>query len=451
MKNIKTDLFIKYFLILISISSLCLLSACGGGGGGSSTDAGRTWGTSRLLERNSGSTYNTKIGYAADGSAIAVWIQTDGTWKSVWASHYTSLAGWSVPELIEHDDSGDAGYPRLAISANGDAVVVWSVNTGVTAYNIWANHYTSSGGWETAQTIESGAGSATFPEVAIDNQGNAMAIWSQFNGTDTNIMVNQFSPVSGWGAEQTIESMNGLATFPDIAFDPSGNAMAVWTQPSAGIVYVWSNRYVPGTTGWEGPQQVETNSSNASNARIAFDSAGNALAVWVQNNGGIHNSWANRYTPTGGWQSAQRIDNDDMSAVYSPKIIIDNNGDAIAVWSQDNGSFESIWATRYLVSSGWETAEKIQSGDTSVEAGDVNIAIGGNNHAIAVWYQSDGSLRKIWANEFIPGSGWSTPELIGDTNFAQYPDIAIDNDGNAIAVWTEYDGFEFNVMASQYN
>ena len=48
--------------------------------------------------------------------------------------------------LIETDNAGDASSPQVAIDTNGNALAVWRQSDG-TRYNIWANRYTAGTGW----------------------------------------------------------------------------------------------------------------------------------------------------------------------------------------------------------------------------------------------------------------------------------------------------------------
>ena len=48
--------------------------------------------------------------------------------------------GWGTPELIENADAGDAFSPRIAVDPQGNAVAVWKQSDGVRD-NIWANRF----------------------------------------------------------------------------------------------------------------------------------------------------------------------------------------------------------------------------------------------------------------------------------------------------------------------
>ena len=129
--------------------------------------------------------------------------------------------------------------------------------------------------------------------------------------------------------------------------DSSGNAIAVWHQSDGTRYNIWANRYVPGT-GWGTAALIETDDSgDANNPQVAMDADGNAIAVWVQDDGTRSNIWANRYVPGTGWGTAALIETDDSWVWDNPQVAVDAGGNAIAVWEQWDGTRFNIWANRF--------------------------------------------------------------------------------------------------------
>ena len=117
------------------------------------------------------------------------------------------------PSEIQTDNVGDFSFPQVAVDPNGNAIVVWSQPDG-TRNNIWANRFTPSAGWGAAEQIETdNAGDAFGPHVAVDPDGNAVAVWFQSDGTRNNIWANRFTPSAGWGAAEQIETDNAGSAF----------------------------------------------------------------------------------------------------------------------------------------------------------------------------------------------------------------------------------------------
>jgi hypothetical protein len=57
---------------------------------------------------------------------------------SIWSNRYTPSFGWGTAEPIETWDGGRAREPEVAMDTNGEAVAVWSQRTGG-ADRIWSN------------------------------------------------------------------------------------------------------------------------------------------------------------------------------------------------------------------------------------------------------------------------------------------------------------------------
>ncbi len=76
-------------------------------------------------------------------------------------------------------------------------------------------------------------------------------------------------------------------------------------------------------------------------------STGKAMAVWAQNDGTRDNIWANAYSGTG-WGTAQKIETGSGDAA-DPQVIMAESGSAIALWHQDSETAHAfdIWYNIY--------------------------------------------------------------------------------------------------------
>jgi hypothetical protein len=439
----------RLIMFLISLPALVLMS-CGLSGSPSSI---AKWGTAELIEINdTGSADTPHVVSDANGNSLAVWRQSDGIRFNIWANRYVPSTGWGTAELIETDNAGTTYCPYVAMDANGNAIAVWEQSDGI-RFNIWANCYVPGAGWGTAELIETdNADNADYPRIAMDANGNAIAVWPQSDGIRFNIWANRYVPGAGWGTAELIETDNAdNADYPHIAMDANGNAIAVWEQSDGIRFNIWANRYVPGA-GWGTAELIETdNEGDAHRPQVALDTNGNALVVWEQFDGSQNNIWANRYISGAGWSTAKLIETDNEGDAFSPHITMGTSGNAIAVWEQSDGIRFNIWANHYVQSSGWSTAGLIETN----AAGDAyypQVVIDTKGNAIAVWEQSDGIRSNIWANHYKSGSGWNAAVFIetNDTGDAFHPQVAINASGNAIAVWYQSDGTRFNIWANRY-
>lgn len=411
------------------------------------------WQTAQLIDTdNAGDASAPEIAVAPFGTAHAVWYQFDGVRNNIWSSQFVPLTGWAAAAQIENDNVTGMSLPRIAVDSNGNAISVWQQSGG--GNNILANRFGFGlgGGWGAHLGIDADPGFASVADVKFDSNGNAIAVWRQTDGVRYHVMANRYVVGIGWGLAVAVEADNTAdALSPRVAVDPAGNAIAVWYKSDGTRTNIWANRYT--SLGWGTPALIETD--NAGDARfpeIGVDSAGNAIVVWQQSNGSYNSVWANRYSVATGWGTAVTIESQTAYA-NTPDIAIDRNGNAIAVWTQGNPTRSNIWMNRYSIATGWGTESAIETGD--FDSSLAKVAIDPSGNALAVWQrlQQGGAIADIWASRFNARSGWSAPAQIETDNAgtALNSRIVIDSRGNALAVWMQSDGIRTNIWANRFD
>jgi hypothetical protein len=409
-----------------------------------------SFGTAVLIENIADENGLPQVAFDGAGNAFAVWEGRDSTRTNAWGNRYALGTGWGTAGLIENN-ANDAESPDLAVDANGNALSVWQQFDG-TRYRVWANRYTPGSGWGTPASIQSGTGDVYGEQwVAMDANGNAIAVWQEADGTRSRIWANRYTVGTGWGIAVQIDTNDTHDAYsPRIAVHSNGDALVVWDQSNGALAQIWANRHVAGG-GWGTAVQIDTNNiGDALNPTIAMDSSGNAAAVWTQSDGTRKNIWANRYTAGTGWGTAALIETNNTGHARDADVAFDGNGNAIAVWSQDDGTRFNIWANRHVAGTGWGTAVLIETNNAG-GAEIPQVALDASGNAIAVWEQDDGTRYSIWANRYAPGTGWGTAALIeAGTGDAHNAEVAIDRNGNAMAVWEQSDGTRYNIWAQRF-
>jgi hypothetical protein len=168
--------------------------------------------------------------FAVDGrgDAVAVW----DSWTEGFLSHRVAQAAfrpaggeWQAPvNLSEEDSSEDWRWepyePRVAIDAQGDAVVVWSSGYGESG-GVMSAFKSGSGAWQAPVDLSLPGTSDGGAQVAFDGQGNALTVWDGEDGT----VQSDSKPAGGvWQAPVDI----GHGVGPQVAFDERGDALAAW-------------------------------------------------------------------------------------------------------------------------------------------------------------------------------------------------------------------------------
>jgi len=435
------------FVCLVMTSSLFVVC--------SAADADSGWGIATVIDcGGAGDAVGPQVAIDDSGNAIAVWVQYYSTAYTMYSNRYVVGTGWGTATALESPSSGDAGDPQVAVDSSGNATAVWSKSDGF-RNSIRSNRYVVGVGWCNLALIETdNTGTAEVPQVTVDGLGNAIAVWQQSDGIHTHIWSNRFAVGAGWGTPVLIETDNTEdAENPQIAADESGNAVCVWHHYDGTRWNIWANRYVVGT-GWGTAELIETDDTQtAKNPQVAVDDSGNAIAVWNQWDGTRPNIWANRYIGrTGSWDAPTLIETDDVGPASAPQVAVDGSGNAIAVWQQSDGTRYNIWSNRFAVGTGWGTATLIETDDAGW-ACRPEVAVDDSGNALVVWYQDDGTDYNIYSNRYVIETGWGTATLIETDNAggASWPQVALDESGNAVAAWQESDGTtNRNIWANRF-
>lgn len=396
-----------------------------------------SWGTGSPMEKeNPGRMQGPQVAVDPEGTAFAVWEESDGMITRVWSNRYTPVGGWETAEII---DAVSGSSPKVVVDASGNAIALWTEGDGGVRLSLWGNRYTPTGGWGTAELIEmDDAGSAGGVSRPVANpSGNVQVAWVQRENAPTRVWANRYPVGVGWGVAGPIDAITTSGSSPaHLAVDPGGNVMAVWSQSDGMRTNIWANRYTP-ANGWGVPERIEAN--NAGPARVpqvALDSSGNAVAVWAHDEGNGDNIWSNRYTPSDGWGIAARVHANDPFPSQWPALAMNPRGEAMAVWIQDEGGgFSRLWWSRYTPNDGWADAEDVGMGSVSPLDFYPQVAIDPSGNALTLWVQE----RAIWSSRYSPAQGWGSGERMnaGGFNQAVATQSAIDAGGQGMAIWIQ--------------
>jgi hypothetical protein len=407
-----------------------------------------SWQGSQAIENSTGGlSYDPRIACSADGTAVAVWSQVTGSVDSAWSNRYVPGVGWGIPTLLENTDS-DVGAVRVAMDANGNAIAVWQqYDDGYSSpSSIWASRFTPAAGWTAPVRIENSNLDSYDPSIAMDGAGNAVVAW-ELNGV---IWSNRYTFASNsWGTAGSIQSVAQSSDGVVVAMNASGTAFAVWTQYDGTSSYrTWGNRYVPGS-GWGTAVQLQSSSLYSYGADVAVDAGGNAIATWNQDNGnGNANIWVNRYVAGTGWSGASVIQSGTLDSFYA-RVAMNSTGRAVVVWSQFDGITYRVWANRYVPGTGWAGPTQLQS--VSEYGYGPAVAMDETGNAIAIWSQYNNSLSyQTWSARLTPGTGWAAAAVIQTVNGASSGHaIATDASGSALAVWRQPAGTAYDLLWSR--
>jgi len=419
------------------------------------TTADGAWQSGAGIEAGTLLAFTPKIDIDYNGNAIAVWAQRDDpadvNHLSIYANRYNASTGaWGAAIEIEND-SLTTRSPQMVMDNNGNALAVWTQGSKVYAnrYNLTSDTW----GTEVLISVTDGYG----PQIAVSLATNDAMIVFHSN-TTKDVLASEYDSISStWGTPEVISSTVTDSTNAQIAMNFDGDAVVVWASNDAsGVGHGVSSNFFNSTTGtWKAAAvQVESTISNTNAPQVAFDRFNQGLVVWES--GGSSNLLARRSNINGAWGTAKPIESGSGKA-SNLQIVADFNGDALAVWIQVDGvfpNFESnVYWNRYDHDTDmWGTEFLLETEPGNADTPQISLDARGN--ALAVWRQVDGTAR-IYSSRYVATTGlWGAAELLSSVidGAAPNPQIAVDLTGVAAAVWLESDGSgsSNNVISSNF-
>ena len=249
---------------------------------------------------------------------------------------------------------------------------------------------------------------ANSPKVAMDNKGNAIITWSQSDGSHTQTFKSEYR--NGiWTNPSSLSdniSLDGQDIYGTrVAMDNNGNAIIAWYQSDGANTQVFKSEYRGGA--WTNPinliDNISPNGQNVYDVGVAMDNNGNAIITWRQYDGSYYRIFKSEYR--GGVWTNPVLLTDNISpggtTAYDPQVAMDDNGNAIITWYQSDGSYNQIFKSEYR-GGVWYIPSTLTDNISpdGQNAYNPQVVMDNNGNAIIVWYQSDGSKAQIFMAEY---------------------------------------------------
>ncbi len=428
----------KWFNYTIVAIIVATLIGCGGGGSSNSnkdtTKAIKKWHLPEKINNTRSPIDEDKVAINNSGDIIVVWTQISGSVKNLYTKIYTKSSGWSSIKRISAGTS-NVSEINVAINDTGDAVAVWrEFYDG--AWSIFARRYLKDSGWQSIKLMEHSGGNAGYPKVKIDSSGNIVVAWIQNIGAYWNLYYNRFTVSdSRWDIPRLVEfTPNNVNRF-DIDIDGSGNLIIVWQQ----VATASSNNLYSKILSEAGILSVASKLNDSANRmynpKVAINSSGDAIATWQQVTGSNMYIYAKRYS--GRWSDLEQLNTRYNYGSY-PSIGIDDNGNIVSIWkAYDRASSKYKLISRYYNGSRWSDLKEL---DTLFSTSELKVATSASGESIAIWTKLHAGIPSVYTSRKNGNQDWSKMEKISGDRGSRYIYIAINDNGEAVAIWKEDDG-----------
>lgn len=304
--------------------------------------------------------------------------------------------------------------------------------------------------WNVPQTISTLGVDSLSPLVRIDSSGNVDAAW-----IEGGVVKSSHLPLNGNWSAPAIVSNSGASSLKFVA-DPSGNATAIWLE--AGVLKAATK---PAGGNWSAIISL-SGTGTASSPSLAIDTSGNAVAVWVQTSTlSVVSLQSSTKLFNGNWQASVDTISGSTNTPSSPYVYIGSGGNVFAVWHSLSGSNDLInSASKTIAGGNWSTPINLFPAAATFHHNYPKVVVDAQGNANAVWFrfnQSGSTFSNVMVLSSqlpIGSTSWSIGSVLSDNSLRNpanlFTGIRTDSIGNLIALWiSSFNGYSFNVETAR--
>ena len=344
---------------------------------------------------------------------------------------------WQAP--VDLSDRGDEAFaPQVAVDGQGNAVAVWYAHTS-DGVLVQSATRPAGGSWRGPIDLSSGSRNAGAPRLDVSVQGTAVAVWESdriaYVGPRV-ILSAVREPGEDWGPPVRLSAAEGAADAPQVAVDPEGNATVVWTRHrGSGRTRVQSSVRRRGGR-WQKPVDigeisVESRGGSAGPI-VAVDARGNAAAAWTNVGKEDQGIVQSAVRPAGrGWQPPVSLSRPQHRTSAS-HVMFDARGNVVVRWA-DYTDLRVRSATR-RVNGTW--TEPVDLVDANTRGG--GLAVSPSGRQAIRWTIHNGDAFAIASRS--AGGRWRERDDLAVGEEIRGSTLVVDDEGNAAAIWLTGEG-----------
>ena len=342
---------------------------------------------------------------------------------------------WSAPVTLGKNGT----YATVACNSNGDFVALWVISEGSDTY-LEASIF--NGSWSQPFPLTPKDQKAGNPSVAVDQSGSAIAIWTI--GEDVNAVVQAATLPAGnsaWiPATNLSQAIDLTWNPPQIAVDGQGNALAVWASWNEDHSLVQGAKFDKSSNSWQPLEDLAT--EYADSIQLAVDPAGNGVIAWVGSTSGTVYEYIQAATLAKGqnsWSLTAAATSLD-AVYYNPRLGLDKEGNALLIWHRFIPDPDAIFgAALPLGAKEWVQTGRVGWGYYA------ELAVDPAGNATTIWYDDFRTNLPAIYSATLPATSqaWTKPVTLS-TQIPEpppypYPQIAVDRVGNVVGIWKNRD------------
>jgi hypothetical protein len=388
--------------------------------------------------------FNPQMAVDAGGNAVMVWVQSDGANDRVTTRRRSAWGALSGIQTLSA--AGRNAYaPALAVDPTGNSVIAWLRFDG-TNTRVQAVRRSASGALSAVKTLSAAGQDTVEPvSVGVDDNGNAVIAWSRYDGSVNRIQAVRWGADGSIGSVQTLSASGADALEPAVAVDPDGNAVVVWSRSDGANSRIQAIRRAAGGN-LSSVKNLSTSGRDAHAPRVGIDAQGSAIVAWLRSDGSNDRVQVRRRSRGGTLTAVQNLSAAGQSAL-TPSLAVDGTGRAVVAWGRSDGANDRIQIRRRAAGGGLSAVKTVS--DPGQDAVDPKVGLDAEGNATAVWHRSDGANARVQVVRRSSGGSLSAVETLSAAGqSAATPAVAVQAKGNAIVAWSRSDGSNVRIQGT---
>jgi hypothetical protein len=346
-------------------------------------------------------------------------------------------------------------FPALGADPAGNFVVAWDDDfTSPRPGN--GQRFSSSGAaLGTEFLVSLYPSSAHVEAVAADSASNFVVLFDSFRGVDNDVIAQRFDSLGARvGSEFQVNTATaGSQSGRALAFDTAGNWLAVWNGPDGDAGGTFGQRFDSGGTPLGTEFQVSTITlGNEVFASAATDPTGGFVVVWNRESPSFNTDvFAQRFDSSGarlGSEFQVNLVTADTQAVGLHSVATAPNGDFVVVWNSfaQDGSGFGVMAQRFDSSGARLGAELLVNSYTAGHQAPSGVASDSSGNFFVVWQSNDqdGDAGGVFGQFFDSTGAPSGTEFQVNTYTASHQGDRLRvtaGGGIFVVVWEDYSSY----------
>ncbi len=246
--------------------------------------------------------------------------------------------------------SAQASDPQLAVGPLGNCVALWEQSIDDTHSKIQGTTLENTSQSFVATSDLTEALKLSYDaQVAIDNLGNTLAVWTEYDSGANLFVIKAASLIKGsstWGTSAVISVSLQDSITPQIKFDVLGNAIAVWVGGPGDSAIIQGAYLTKNSSTWVAFPDISSPSFFSLEPHLAFDTVGNGIVVWTaatETASVIQGAILKKGAHT--WSTPLNVSSQNVFGDF-PLVTIDPSGNALAIWQESANNIQTIQAAQ---------------------------------------------------------------------------------------------------------